>query len=94
LYRPRRIGTYEAQIIRRALQVGADAAPSQTLLASIGNLIVHEEGGGGFQYDSLEFITSLDHGRCIAGAIGTMANDALIELVVWAHGDTITRLEL
>ena len=94
LYRPRRIGTYEAQIIRRVLQLDAAAAPSRELLASIENLIVYEEGGGGFQYDSLEFITSHDHGRCIAGAIGAMANDALVELVVWGHGDTITRLEL
>jgi hypothetical protein len=76
------------------LQVDADPAPSQALLASIGNLIVYEEVGGDFLCDSLEFIISRDHGRCIASAIGAMANDALIELLVWAHGDTITCLEL
>lgn len=55
LWRPRRIGSYEARIIRRLLQVGADAPPSPALLASIDNLIVREEGQGGFEHDSLDF---------------------------------------
>jgi hypothetical protein len=64
------------------------------MLASIEQLIVHEEGGGGFRFDSLEFIPTHNHGTIIAGAIGTMVNDASVELVVWALGDVITRLEL
>ena len=94
LYRPRRIGTYEAQIVRRVLRVGAKSAPSPALLASIDNLIVQEEGNGCFQHDSLDFTTSNEHGTIIASAIATMANDAPIELLVWASGGTITALEL
>ena len=64
------------------------------MLASIEQLIVHEEGYGGFKFDSLAFSPSRDHGRIVAGAIGTMVNDASVELVVWALGNVITRLEL
>jgi len=94
LYRPRRIGAYEAEIIRRLLQVGAEYPLSRQLLTSIAGLMVNEEGGGGFEYDSLDFIDTRDHGTIIAGAIGVMPNDAQVELVLWARGDTITRLEL
>lgn len=94
LLRPRRIGSYEARIIRRLLQVGADAPPSQTLLASIDNLIVREEGQGGFEHDSLDFDSAGGGHTIIAGAIGLMANDAPVELVLWARGDAITYLEL
>ena len=38
LYRPRRIGTYEARIVRRVLQIGAELPPSPALLASIDHL--------------------------------------------------------
>jgi hypothetical protein len=64
------------------------------LLASIGNLVVREEGGGGFHDDSLEFNVTNERGRIIASAIGSMANDEPIELLVWARGETITALEL
>jgi hypothetical protein len=94
LYRPRRIGTYEARIVRRVLQIGAKLPPSPALLASTENLVVREEGNGGFEYDSLDFNTTKEHGAIIASAIGSMANDALIELWVWARGETITALEL
>ena len=96
LYRPRRIATYEARIIQRVLKVGAHVAPSVHFLDTIPDLIVHEEGdGGGFQHDSLDFVGGLfQHGRPIASAVGTMANDAQVELIVWAQGDVITRLEL
>jgi hypothetical protein len=95
LYRPRRIGTEEAKILRRLLEVDA-ARSSSALLASTDQLVVHEEGGGGFAFDSLEFTPGPIHraGGIIAGAIGTMVNDATVELVVWAQGDVITRLEL
>jgi hypothetical protein len=94
LYRPRRIGAYEAQIVRRVLQVGANSPPSPALLASIEDLVVREEGGGGFHYDSLDFSTTNERGKIVGWAIGSMANDAPIELLVWAHGETITALEL
>ncbi|MGH9655088.1 MAG: hypothetical protein ACRD6B_16675 [Bryobacteraceae bacterium] len=76
------------------MEVDPRAPFSAALLTSIEQLIVHEEGGGGFRYDSLEFIPSRNHGTIIAGAIGTMVNDATVELVVWALGDVLTRLEL
>jgi len=94
LKRPRRIGTYEALIVRRLLQIGADSPPTQALLASINNLIVREEGGGGFQHDSLDFGSSRAGNTIVAAAIGTMANDAQVELILWARGDTVTYLEL
>ena len=96
LYRPRRIGTYEARIVRRVLQIGAEFPPSPALLASIENLVVRDEGEGGVccHYDSLDFNTTNERGRIIASAIGSMANDAPIELFVWARGETITALEL
>jgi hypothetical protein len=94
LRRPRRIGLYEAQILRRLLEVGAKFPPSPILLASIENLIVREEGCGGFQHDSLDFGSSRGGSTIIAGAIGLMANDAQIELILWARGDIITYLEL
>lgn len=94
LYRPRRIGSEEARILRRVLEVDPAARSSATMQVSTEQLIVHEEGYGGFKFDSLAFIPSRDHGRIVAGAIGTMVNDAAVELVVWALGDVITRLEL
>jgi len=94
LRRPRRIGTYETQILRRLLEVGADCPPSPTLLDSIDKLVVREEGCGGFQHDSLDFGSSRAGSRIIASAVGRMANDAQIELILWARGDRITYLEL
>jgi hypothetical protein len=43
---------------------------------------------------SLEFNTTNGLGTIVAMAIGTMANGAPIELMVWTHGETITALEL
>ena len=94
LRRPRRIGAYEAQIIRRLLQVGAESPPSQTLLASIENLIVREEGCGGFRHDSLDFDNTRARSTIIANAVGVMPNDSRVELILWARGDIITYLEL
>lgn len=82
------------QILRRLLQVGADSPPSEALLASIANLIVREEGCGGFQHDSLDFGSSRGGSAIIAGAIGLMTNGAQVELILWACGDIITYLEL
>ncbi|MGH8144376.1 MAG: hypothetical protein ACREU2_17920 [Steroidobacteraceae bacterium] len=78
------------------MEVDPEAQPSAALLASIEQLIVHEEGGGGFQFDSLEFIPPGDFNvsEIFASAIGTMVNDASVELVVWTRGDVVTRLEL
>jgi hypothetical protein len=94
LRRPRRISSYEAQILRRLLQVGADSPPSQAILASIDNLIVRDEGGSGFQHDSLDFGSSGAGNTIVAAAIGPMANDARVELILWARGDIVTYLEL
>ena len=94
LKRPRGIGAYEAQILRRLLQLGTDSPPSEALLASIDNLIVREEGCGGFQHDSLDFGGSRGGSTVIAGAIGLMANGAQVELILWACGDVITYREL
>jgi hypothetical protein len=91
---PRRIGAYEVQILQRLLQVGTDSPPSQALMASIENLIVQEEGCGGFQHDSLDFDSVRAGGKIIASAIGRMANGAQVELILWARGDIITYLEL
>jgi len=77
--------------------VGCDSRPSAALLASIEHLIVHEEGDGSFERDSLDFIAAgrfTFGGAPIAMAVGTMANDAPIELIVWARGEIITGLEL
>jgi hypothetical protein len=57
LYRPRRIGSYEARIVRRVMEVGASSPLAQTLLSSIESLIVWEEGDGQFHHDSLDFGT-------------------------------------
>jgi hypothetical protein len=54
LWRPRRISAYEAQILRRLLQVGAGSAPS-SLFASIDKLMVRQQGEGDFHNDSLDF---------------------------------------
>jgi hypothetical protein len=95
LWKPRPIASYEARILRRVLEVGADSPPSATLLASIEHLIVHEEGDGQAHHDSLDFsLARQSHGEPIAIALGAMTNDAPIELIVWARGDTITGLEL
>ena len=94
LRRPRRIGSYEAQILRRVLQVGADSPPSAALLASIDQLIVREEGCGDFLHDSLDFGSSGAGNTIIATAVGRMANDAQVELVIWARGDSVVCLEL
>ena len=55
---------------------------------------MREEGGGGFQHDFLDFGSSRAGNTIVAAAIGTMANDAQVELILWARGDTVTYLEL
>ena len=94
LYRPRPISTYEAKIVRRVLDVSAEEPFSKTLLASIEDLIVREEGDGAFHHDSLDFGTWGGPGLIIGHALGTMANDCPIELLVWAKDARITALEL
>ncbi len=94
LWKPRPIGTYEVRILRRVLEVGANSPPSPTVLASLEGLVVREEGGGGFEHDSLDFDSARGGGAIIAGAIGLMANDAEVELVLWARDGVITYLEL
>jgi len=95
LWRPRRISAYEAQLLRRLLQVGAGSAPSSLLLASIDKLMVRQEGDGEFHNDSLDFgRVRGENNDIIASAIGLMANDAPVELILWARGDTVTYLEL
>jgi len=97
LWKPRPIASYEARILRRVLEVDADALPSAALLASIEHLIVHEEGDGGPHRDCLDFNAAGQFrfaGTPIAMALGTMTNDAPIELIVWARGEAITGLEL
>jgi hypothetical protein len=95
IWRPRRISAYEAQILRRLLQVGAGSAPSSLLLASIDKLMVRQEGDGDFHNDSLDFgRVRGENNDIIASAIGLMANDAPVELILWARGDTVTYLEL
>jgi hypothetical protein len=93
LHRPRRISGYEAQIVRRVLEVGARVAPSRRLRASIDQLRVHQEGD--FQNDSLDFgrVRGINN-DIVAMAIGLMANDAPVELILWAHHETVTYLEL
>jgi hypothetical protein len=94
LWRPRHISTYEAQILRRLLQVAAHSPPSAALLASIDDLIVRDEGGGGSEHDSLDFACVRANGKIIAAAIGLMTNDTPVEVILWADGDVITYLEL
>ena len=95
LLRPRRVSAYEAQILRYLLQLGAGSEPSSLLLASIDKLMVRQEGDGDFQNDSLDFgRVRGENNDIIASAIGFMANDAPIELILWARGDTVTYLEL
>ncbi len=98
LRRPRRISGYEAQILRRVIEVGGGDSVSQTLLASIDELIVREEGDGEFHNDSLDFDAWDGHkftlGSIVASAVGRMTNDAPIELILWARGDIVTYLEL
>jgi hypothetical protein len=97
LWKPRPIASYEARILRRVLEVDADPPPSAALMASIEHLIVHEEGGGGSHRDCLDFNAAGQFrfaGTPVAMALGTMTNDAPIELIVWARGETITGLEL
>ncbi|MGH8134379.1 MAG: hypothetical protein ACRETP_14340 [Steroidobacteraceae bacterium] len=81
-------------MIRCLLQVGAREPPSNALLASIGHLIVQEEGDGDFLNDSIQFINTLELGVQIAHGIGVMPNDGQVELVLWARDGAITYLEL
>lgn len=98
LRRPRRISGYEAQILRRVIEVGGGDSVSETLLASIDALIVREEGDGEFHNDSLDFDAGdgqkFTLGSIVASAVGRMTNDAPIELILWARGDLVTYLEL
>jgi hypothetical protein len=94
LYRPRPIADYEAKIVRRVLESDPDSAPSPVMVASIEKLIVREEGDGCFHHDSLDFSGTRDHGRIVTAALGNMANDGIVELLVWARGETITALEI
>jgi hypothetical protein len=98
LRQPRRISGYEAQILRRLIAIGGKDSVSETLLASIDELIVREEGDGDFYNDSLDFDAwngrHFTLGSIIASAVGRMTNDAPIELVLWARGDIVTYLEL
>jgi hypothetical protein len=92
--RPRRISAYEAQIIRRVLEVGADISVSQTLLDSIDNLLVQEEGAGDFLHDSLDFAAGHGNDKIIAGALGLMANGAPVEMTLWVRDGAISYLGL
>jgi hypothetical protein len=57
--------------------------------------MVRQEGDGDFHNDSLDFGTVRgENNDIIASAIGLMANDAPVELILWARGDTVTYLEL
>lgn len=97
LWKPRPIASYEARILRRVLEIDADSPHSAALLASIEHLTVHEEGDGQAHRDHLDFNAAGQFrfsGKPIAMALGTMANDAPIELIVWARGEIITGLEL
>jgi hypothetical protein len=97
LNKPRHISTYEKRIVRRVLEVGSNTPPCAALVASVEKLIVHEEGDGHFHRDSLSFnsIRKFGYGGSpVAMALGTMSNDATVELIVWAQGGTITALEL
>ncbi len=94
LVEPRPISNYEAQIIRRVLEVGAEERVSAAMLDSINRLIVHEEGGGAFDDDSLDLAPSRAGSRIAARALGMMANDVWIELLLWARDCRIIALEL
>ena len=77
------------------MEVDPETQSSDALLASVEQRLVYEQGGGDLEFDSLELIPlGHDAGRIIARALGTMVNDAPVELCVWAHGNVITRLEL
>ena len=96
LFKPRPIASYEKRILRRVLEVGSDRPPSAALVVSLDKLMVYQEGDANFHRDSLYFSGATDTGSVtpIAVAVGTMANDSRVELIVWARGKTITRLEL
>jgi hypothetical protein len=79
--------------VRRVFENDSDSAPSPVMIASIKKLMVREEGDGCFHHDSLDFSASRDQGRIVA-ALGTMANDGVVELLVWARAETITALEI
>lgn len=64
-------------------------------MGSINTLMVREEGDGDFHNDALDFGTVRGaHNDIIASGIVLMANDAPIELILWACGDAVTYLEL
>jgi hypothetical protein len=97
LFKPRPISAYEKRILRRVLEVGSEKPPTAALMTSVEKLMVHQESDANFHRDSLYFSdTNKSAGDQIpiAIAVGTMANDARVELVVWAAGRTIARLEL
>src|SRR5665213_762514 len=57
--------------------------------------MVRQEGDGDFHIDSLDFgRVRGENNDIIASGIGLMANDAPVELILWARGDTVTYLEL
>jgi hypothetical protein len=94
LRRPRRLSTYEAQIIRRVLEIGACRPVPQALLDSIDHLLVLEEGDGGFLHDSLDFAVGYGNDKQIAHALGLMANDAPVEVSLRTREGAISYLSL
>jgi hypothetical protein len=97
LSKPRPIAAYEKRILRRVLEVGSEKPPPAALMISVDRLMVHQEGDTNFHRDSLYFSDTSKSAADlvpIAIAVGAMANDARVELVVWAAGRTIARLEL
>jgi len=94
LRRPRRLSAYEAQIIRRVIEIGACCPVPQELLDSIDHLLVLEEGAGGFLHDSLDFAVGYGNDKQIACALGLMANDAPVEMSLWIRDGVISYLSL
>ncbi len=90
--RPRRISPYEAQIIRRVLEVGACRPVPQGLLDSTDHLLVLEEGAGSFLHDSLDFAIGYGNDKQIAHALGLMANDEPVEVTLWTRDGAISYL--
>lgn len=97
LWKPRPISSYEAQVIRRVVEVdGTDQCPP-ALLEGIERLVVQEEGEGSAHHDSLDFMARgryRYHGSPLASAIGSMSNGKPVELIVWADRRQITGLEI
>jgi len=89
---PRLISAEEQAVVERLLVVASKDAPSPALLDSVRFLIVRSECRCGC--DAVFFEQPSRLGHRIAWGFGFICWGCPVELMLWAHGSTISFLEL